>query len=233
MNLAVITGGTKGIGKALVYKFAENGFAVATCARNEQALMSLKDEIEQQYNVPLHYHVADFAQKADVKAFSAYIQTLNLPTEVLINNAGVYAKGALLTEDEAQFEKLWRVNVESVYILTQALAPAMVARRQGHILNICSIASNTIFEHTGSYCATKFALYGMTKVLRQELKDTGVKVTAILPGATYTDAWAGSEIDPKRLLRAEDVAEAVYVAYQLSPQALLEELTIRPPLGDL
>ncbi len=233
MKLAIITGGTKGIGKALVYKFASQGFAIATCARGRQDLEALQTEIKAQYNVPVYFQAIDLAEKEQVKAFGAYIQNLHLPAQVLINNAGIYSTGALLTEDAQNFETMWRVNVESIYHLTREIAPLMVARRQGHIFNICSIASNTAFINNGSYCTTKFALYGMTKVLRQELKSEGVKVTAVLPGATYTDSWSGSDINPERLIAPEDVAEAIYATYLLSPQAVVEEITIRPQLGDL
>lgn len=233
MKLAIITGGTKGIGKAIVYKFASEGYAIATCARQERDLQALQTEITSLYQVPLYFQAVDLAQKEQVKAFGTFVLSLNLPTEVLINNAGVYATGKLLEEKEDNFEQMWRVNVESIYHLTRQIAPAMVSRRQGHIFNICSIASNTIFENNGSYCATKFALYGMTKVLRQELKKEGVRVTAILPGATFTDSWAGSDVESTRLISPENVAEAIYAAYRLSPQALIEEMTIRPQLGDL
>lgn len=233
MKLAVITGGTKGIGKAIVHHFAKHGFAIATCARSRQDLESLREAITAEYGVPFYSLPTNLAQKAETKAFGAFVQTLSLPVAVLVNNAGIYASGKFLEEDEQNFEQLWQVNVASVYYLTRLLAPAMVAQSEGHIFNICSVRSQLALVDNTSYCASKFALYGMTKVLRQELQPTGVRVTAVLPGATYSHSWEGVDISPERLMRAEDVAEAIYGAYCLSPQAVVEELTIRPQLGDL
>lgn len=233
MKLAVITGGTKGIGKAIVHHFAKHGFAIATCARSRQDLESLQQAVTAEYGVPFYSLPTDLAQKAETKAFGAFVQGLSLPVAVLVNNAGIYASGKFLEEDEQNFEQLWQVNVASVYYLTRLLAPAMVAQREGHIFNICSVRSQLALVDNTSYCASKFALYGMTKVLRQELQPTGVRVTAVLPGATYSHSWEGVDIAPERLMRAEDVAEAIYGAYCLSPQAVVEELTIRPQLGDL
>jgi len=235
MKLAIITGGTKGIGKALVHKFAEEGLAIFTCARNKEDLEALQKKIIQKYQIPLYYQAVDLAEKQEVKAFATYIKTFlsDNSIAVLINNAGVYLTGSLLEEDELNLERMWRVNVESIYHLTREIAPIMATQKNGHIFNICSIASQTAYENNGSYCATKFALYGMTKVLRQELKKDNVKVTAILPGATFTNSWDGVAVNPARLIKPSDVAEAVFAAYQLSPQALIEELTIRPQLGDL
>jgi short-subunit dehydrogenase len=233
MKLAVITGGTKGIGKAIVQKLASEGFAIATCARSRQDLDALQKYIQNTYKVSCYASVADLANSQAVKEFGAFVLSHQLPIEILVNNAGIYQTGKLLEEPETNFEQMWQVNVASIYHLTRLLAPAMVARMQGHIFNICSIASQTAFENNGSYCTTKFAVYGFTKVLRQELKKDGVKVSAILPGATFTDSWAGSDISPERLVSPQDVANALYAAYLLSPQALVEEMTIRPPLGDL
>ncbi len=232
-KLAIITGGTKGIGRAIVEKFAEAGFAIATCSRNNNELKKLQESIEKKYRVPLYYQTTDVSRELEVQSFTAYCLQLSHNIEVLVNNAGIYFTGKLLGEQANNLELMWRTNVASAYNMTNAIAPVMVAQRCGHIFNICSIASQTAYLEHGFYCATKFALYGMTKVLREELKGDGVRVTAVLPGATFTDSWKGSNVNPERLVNPHDVAEAIYLAYQLSPQSVLEEITIRPQLGDL
>ena len=109
----------------------------------------------------------------------------------------------------------------------------MLKKGKGHIFNICSIASLNAYENGGSYSISKFALLGFSKNLRLELKDKGIKVTAVCPGAVYTNSWAGSGVDPKRIMEANDIAEMIYAATQLSPQAVVEDIVMRPLLGDL
>ena len=109
----------------------------------------------------------------------------------------------------------------------------MMARQKGHIFNICSIASIQAYPNGGSYSISKFALLGMGKNLREELKPHGVKVTNILPGATYTDSWAASGLPPERFMTPQDVAAMVVCAANLSPAACVEEIIMRPQLGDI
>jgi short-subunit dehydrogenase len=109
----------------------------------------------------------------------------------------------------------------------------MLKKGRGHIFNICSIASLNAYENGGSYSISKFALLGFSKNLRLELKDKGIKVTAVCPGAVYTNSWAGSGVDPQRIMEANDIAEMIYAATQLSPQAVVEDIVMRPLLGDL
>jgi short-subunit dehydrogenase len=109
----------------------------------------------------------------------------------------------------------------------------MLAQKAGHIFNICSIASLNAYEQGGAYSISKFALLGFSKNLRLELKDQGIKVTAVCPGAVFTNSWAGSGVDPKRIMESSDIAKMVYTASQLSPQAVVEDIVMRPQLGDL
>ena len=112
-------------------------------------------------------------------------------------------------------------------------AAAKEKNQPKHIFNICSIASLQAYANGGSYSISKYALLGFSKNLREELKPHQIKVTAVLPGAAYTDSWIGSGVDEKRIMEANDVATMVYAAAQLSPQACVEEILLRPQLGDL
>lgn len=232
--LIVVTGGTKGIGRATIENFAARGFDVATCARSEADLQKLKADIEQKYPaVRVFVQPCDFAQKADVLTFGRFITALNRPVDVLINNAGIFAAGAIDSEPDGLLESLMAVNLYSVYHLTRALMPGMVAERGGHIFNLCSIASVVAYPNGGSYCMSKFALYGFTKVLREELKPHGVRVTAVLPGATLTPSWDGVELPADRFIKASDVADSIAAGYLLSKNTVIEELILRPQLGDI
>lgn len=231
----VVTGGTKGIGRALVFRFLRAGYPVVTCARSQADLAALQRAAAEL--VPgsvLHTHAADLSQRADTVRFTELVKRLG-PVEVLINNTGAFIPGRLQDEplDGSQLRQMLDVNLLSAYDVTQALLPGLLAQHSGYIFNICSTASTTAYPNGGSYGIAKHALLGFTRNLREELKEAGIRVTAVLPGATLTASWEGVDLPAERFIRAEDVADAVYGAFQLSAQAVVEELLIRPQLGDI
>lgn len=230
MKTAVITGGSKGIGRACVAAFLEHGFQVYTCARSAEGLEQLKNSFP---GKPLNTYVADMGNPMQVKEFGLWVNSQTNAVEVLINNAGIFKPGQILNEDEDVFDELIQVNLASAYRLTRILAPQMVAQKSGHIFNICSTASITAYTNGGSYCISKFGLYGMSKVLREELKPTGVKVTAVLPGATFTESWEGSGLAEDRFIPAEDIASAIWHIYFMAHSTVVEDIIIRPQLGDI
>jgi short-subunit dehydrogenase len=208
---------------------------VATCARSAEALVQLKAELSSAAPAALHTLPADLSQYADCQRFAEFVSSLNLPLAALVNNAGAFAPGRLQDEpaDGSRLREMLAANLLSAYDVTRALLPAFVSQRKGHIFTICSTASLMAYPNGGSYGIAKFALLGFTKTLREELKTQGIRVTAVLPGATLTRSWNGIEEPAERFIRAEDVAEAVFAAFGLSPQAVVEEVVIRPQLGDL
>jgi len=230
----VLTGGTKGIGRAILEKFVQQGFDVATCARHAADLSALADDLRRiNPATQVHTFRADMSQAADVKAFCQSVVALQRPVDVLVNNAGYFAPGDICTEPDGNLENMMNANLYSAYHTTRGLVASMRTRREGHIFNICSIASIQAYANGGSYAITKFAMLGMTKCLREELKGDGIRVTAVLPGATLTASWAGVELPPERFMKPEDVADAVFGVYALSPQTVVEELLLRPQLGDI
>lgn len=233
MNI-VITGGSKGIGKALAKKFASAGNEVMISARNEKDLETAASEIQQPDNAgTIKYYAADLALREGVDDFTAWLRQQDIIADVLINNAGQFVPGSVHNEPEGALEKMINVNLYSAYHLTRALLPAMMQRKQGHIINICSIASLQAYSNGGAYSISKFALMGFSKNLREEMKPYNIKVTAVYPGAVYTDSWKDSGIEPKRIMEAEDIAETIYQLTNLSPQACVEDVIIRPLAGDL
>lgn len=229
----LVTGGTKGIGRAIIERFANEGFDVITCARNEEELAALRASLEENHAL---IHVlavkADLSKKEEVLAFAEKVKAFGVPN-VLVNNTGVFLPGAILDEPDGNFELMMNTNLYSAYYLTRALIDGMVTRKSGHIFSMGSIAGLTAYANGGSYAISKWAMLGMTKCLREELKNDHIKVTSILPGATYTSSWEGVDLPEERFMKAEDVAESVWSAYNLSPQTVVEELVIRPQLGDI
>ncbi len=231
---AVISGGTKGIGKALVKKFVAIGFDVFTCARHEEDLRSLKEELAKSHEKSTVFiKQADLSARGEVMEFADFIRENTTTVDVLINNTGVFIPGAVSTEEEGVLEMMINTNLYSAYHLTRGLLPLVRASGKGHIFNVCSVASIMPYTNGGSYSISKYALLGMTKVLREELKPEGIRVTAVLPGATLTASWDGVDLPEERFMKAEDVAEAVYSAYALSKHSVVEEILIRPQLGDI
>lgn len=230
----VVTGGTKGIGKAIVEKFAQNGFQIFTCSRNAENVQALVTEISQKFpDISLHAIPADLSQNVGIGKFAEFVKSQTAQIDVLVNNTGFFLPGQIHNEAEGTLEAMIETNLYSAYHLTRAFLPMMMSRKQGHIFTICSTASITAYTNGGSYCISKFALYGMTKVLRAELKTHNIRVTAILPGATLTDSWAGVDLPPERFMKPQDVADALWACFQLSPQSVVEEILIRPQLGDI
>jgi len=231
----VITGATKGIGRAIAEAFAREGHDLAICARNKDDLKNFQSELQEKYSVKVIQKSTDVAKKEQVTAFADYIKSEWSQVDVLVNNAGVYFPGDVHSEDEGTLEALIETNLYSAYNLTRALLPSMLPQAKGHIFNICSVASLIALPGGGSYSISKFAMLGFNKVLREEMKDKGIRVTAVMPGATWSHSWDAmkDQLPESRLMKASDVAAAVWGAYQLSDQAVIEELVMRPQLGDL
>jgi len=232
-KLVVVTGGTKGIGRAIIEKFSEAGYTIATCARNETDLDDLKKSIEGKYGNKVLVNVSDVSRKAQVNDFIEFIRLTGKPVAVLVNNAGKFVPGQVHTEEEGVLESQIETNLYSAYRLSRGLIPEMKKRKKGHIFNICSTASITAYTNGGSYCISKFAMYGMSKVLREELKADQIRVTSVMPGATFTSSWEGVDLPEDRFMKPEDVAEMIFTTYQLSDRTVVEDLVIRPQLGDL
>ncbi|MFT3826546.1 MAG: SDR family oxidoreductase [Chitinophagaceae bacterium] len=235
MNI-VITGGSKGLGKAIAEKFASDkqGHTILLCARNKEVLETTGIELQGRFpRTTIKTMVCDMSSKSNVLEFGAWVQAQVAKVDVLVNNAGVFIPGSVHNEGEGALETMMAANLYSAYHLTRNLIGRMMEQKSGHIFNMCSIASLKAYDNGGAYSISKFALAGFSKNLREEMKPYGIKVTAVYPGAVYTDSWAGSGVDPQRIMKDKDIAEMIYTAAHLSPQACVEDIIIRPQLGDL
>ncbi|MBM3414040.1 MAG: SDR family oxidoreductase [Bacteroidetes bacterium] len=229
----VITGASRGIGKALAIQFAAAGYELLLSARHAEGLAVTVKQLREQFpNSKIHKKAVDLSIAEQAMELGQWCLSFSTP-DILINNAGLYQPGSLKDEPAGQLEKHLQVNLGSAYHLTRVLLPTMIQRGTGHIFNICSIASLQAYPNGGSYCISKHALHGFTQNLREELKPTGVKVTGVYPGAVLTDSWGDFDNSSGRILEADDVAKMVLQAAQLSPQACVEQIVLRPRLGDL
>lgn len=230
----LVTGCTKGIGRALVEVFAKNGYHVAGCSRNKEDLTALFVELSSQFpNQRFFLEVCDASDSELVKIFGQDVLKEFGSLDVLINNAGVFMPGSIGEEANGAFEKQWQTNVGSAYHLSRTVLPAMKNAKSGLIINICSTAGITAYPNGGSYCISKFAMRGMSKVLREELKQEGIRVSTIIPGATLTDSWNGTDLPESRFMPVEDIANMVFAISELSPRTVVEEIVLRPQEGDI
>ena len=233
MNV-VITGASKGFGRAIAETFAAKGHNLFICSRNEIALYKAMEELLTRYpDIKIKAKARDISKKEEAVDFGEWLLANAYNIDILVNNAGRFIPGSIHNESDSALEEMMQTNLFSAYHLTRTLLPAMMKRKSGHIFNICSIASLNAYNNGGAYSISKFALHGFSKNLREELKPHNIKVTAVFPGAAYTDSWSESGIDPKRIMEANDIATMVYAASQLSAQACVEDIIMRPQLGDL
>ena len=233
MNV-IITGASKGIGKAIALKFISEGHSVAICARTKNHLDAFEDEAKLiNPNINILTEAIDISKIDEVSLFAKSCINTFKNIDVLVNNGGIFIPGKITEEEPGKLQKLIETNLYSAYHLTREILPYMKNSTKPHIFNICSIASFMAYPDGGSYSISKFAMLGFSKVLREELKQSGIKVTSIMPGATWSDSWAGANLPYDRIMEAKDIADTLWSAYQLGPSAVVEEIIIRPLLGDL
>ncbi len=224
---AIVTGATKGIGKAIAVKLAEAGYNLSICSRNQAELTRLANDLAYT-SVAIHHLETDCASKSSVYNFCEFTSCIFDHVDVLVNNAGVFLPGNFLDEADETFESQLHVNLNCAYYLSKYYGRLMRSRGSGHIINICSVASKEIIENAGSYGVTKSALLSLNNVLRNELAKYNVKVTAILPGSTLTASWDGTEIPEDKFVKPEDIASSISQLLKLSIGANVDELIIRP-----
>jgi short-subunit dehydrogenase len=246
----IITGASRGLGRTIAERFAEFGYDLCLCSRNAEALAATAAALGATYpGCSIRAKAFDLGIAGEARGFGEWVlkgghsgevagkggngPSGGYPVDVLVNNAGQFIPGNVGNEAEGVLEKLMAVNMYSAYHLTRVLLPGMMARGKGHIFNICSVASLQAYPNGGAYSISKFALAGFSRNLREEMKPHGIKVTTVYPGAAYTDSWIGSGVDPQRIMEAGDVADMILAASRLSPQATVEEILLRPQLGDL
>lgn len=233
MNI-IITGASRGLGKATAELFAANGHNLYLSSRSETALYKTMEELMTKYpSVTIKAKPYDLSKKESALALGNWILSLGISIDVLFNNAGSFVPGSVCDEPEGALENQIETNLYSAYHLTRTLLPKMMQQGNGHIFNMCSVASIKAYQNGGAYSISKFALLGFSKNLREEMKPHGIKVTAVIAGAAYTDSWASSGIDKKRFMEAADIAKMIYAVSQLSPQACVEEILMRPQSGDI
>ncbi|WP_345955039.1 SDR family oxidoreductase [Mucilaginibacter sp. PAMB04168] len=234
MENALITGATQGIGRAIAVAFAKQGLNLAICSRKVKDLEELKQELLLvNPNIQIYTQKTDCSKKIELLDFASRAQQQLGFIKVVVNNVGMFLPSSVLDDEDDAFMQQINTNLMPAYELYRFFGKDMIGRRLGHIFNICSAASLQPAINAGTYSVTKAALYSLNIVMRLEMQAHSVKVTAVLPGSTLTGSWAGTEVHPERFVMPEDVAAAVLNAYQMSKGANVDEIVIKPVLGQL
>lgn len=224
----LVTGAGRGIGRATALAFAAEGCKVACVARTGEQVERTARLVAEAGGEALALE-GDVACEESVARFTAAAVCRLGDIDILVNNAGVFSVTPLAETTLEQWDRTMGVNARGVFLCIKAVLPAMVARQDGCIINIASMASLKPYTNQGAYVASKHAVLGLSKVLADEMREYGVRVTAICPGGVDTDLVRSQRPDwePELLMGPEDVAQcAVYVA-KLSPRAAIDVLPIR------
>ena len=233
MNV-VITGASRGIGKAIAEIFAEKGHNLFITSRSDVALYKAMEELQGKYpDAGIKAKAFDLSKSVEAKKAGNWLVDAGVVPDILVNNAGLFEPGSVFSEPDGLLERQIATNLYSAYHFTRTVLPKMILRKSGHIFNMCSVASLHAYHNGGAYSISKYALYGFSKNLREEMKPYNIKVTAIHPGAVLTDSWDDFDNSKERIMEASDIAKLVYTFSQLSPAACVEDIVIRPQLGDL
>lgn len=229
----LITGSTKGIGNAIASKFAANQYNLILIARSDKDLQDQKKNLLEQFDIDIVCISADMSEKKQVQKIVEQLRELNITPDIIVNNIGIYQPSTIFDEDDILMEKMMNINYYSGYYLTKTLLPSMLERNSGHIFSICSVANINPVKQAFAYTISKYAVYGFIKTLRESLIETEIKTTAIIPGSTLTASWDGTTVESERFIMADDIAETIFMAANLSKGACLEEIIIRPQHGQI
>ena len=233
MPTVLVTGASQGIGRAVAAAFADEPDArLALVSRNETLLKETLRICEER-GAEAEYFLCDVTDEKVVASLADSVRERWGPPDVLVNNAGLFEPGSVTTMTVDTFRQQVESNLTSAFIVTHAFLNEMIDRGSGHIYFMCSVASIRGYPGGAAYCASKHGLLGLSRVVREESKKHGLKVTSVIPGATYTKSWEGSDLPEERFMPPEDIAAAVLNAYHLSDRSVVEEILIRPQLGDV
>ena len=233
MPLAVVTGASHGIGRAVAVALARlPGARLALLSRDESLLEETRSMCREE-GAESEFVLCDVTDDESVAAAAASIRERWGTPDILVNNAGLFEPGPVQETSNDVFRKQVDVNLISAFVVTKEFLGDMISRGSGHIFFMCSVASIKAYPGGAAYCAAKHGLLGLARALREETAEQGLRITALIPGATYTRSWGSAGFPEERFIPPEDVADALLDIYRLSDRTVVEEIILRPQLGDI
>jgi 3-oxoacyl-[acyl-carrier protein] reductase len=226
-QVALITGSSRGIGLAIARRLGHLGAAVSLCARHEQPLDTARQSLVGE-GIRAFAVSADVTRAADVAELVQATSRQLGDIDILVNNAGIGWFGPLHEATEADWDGVIKTNLKAPFLLMREVAPGMIRRRTGHIIQIASLAGKNAFAGGGVYCASKWGLLGMTYSAAEDLRRFGIRASVICPGSVLTEFSPHEGKDPGKMLRPDDVAHAVEMLVLQRPQSFISEVLLRP-----
>ncbi len=231
--LVLVTGASQGIGASVARAFSEfPGARIVLTARTRATLESVAETCRALGAEAFVYPCDLTDDAATARMVAQVIEEAGVP-DVVVNNAGLFVPASLAETDVATFRSQIDVNLTSAFVVTKGVLPAMTERESGHVFFMASVASIKGYAGGVAYCAAKHGLLGLARVVREETKAHGVRVTTLLPGAVRTPSWEGTDLPDERFMSPDDIAATVVDAYRLSDRTVMEEIVLRPQLGDI
>lgn len=233
MKHAIITGASRGMGFAIAEIFAQHNYSLMLTSRSADNLNNAHLLLQQKYpSINIYAKAFDLSVKEAAIDFGNWCLQQASP-DILVNNTGIFEPGTISEEPDGALEKQMATNLYAAYHVTRTILPQMKKNKSGHIFNICSIASLKAYPNGGAYSISKYAMFGFSANLREELKPFHIKVTSVFPGAVLTDSWGDFDNSDARIMEKEDIAKMIFASTQLSAGACVEDIILRPQLGDL
>ncbi|MDX2298661.1 MAG: SDR family oxidoreductase [Xanthomonadaceae bacterium] len=229
----LITGGSRGIGFGIARELAASGHRLMLVSRNSKRIGDASRKLDAEHPGLVFSHACDVAESEAIEALAAHCTKLNFTPGCLVVNAGIFIEGTLSDAPERDLQETMRVDFLAAYRLVRQFLPQLKASESGRVILIGSTAAYEPYPVGALYGVAKWALRGLAVNLRRELIPANVGVTFLAPGGTLTDLWENEQLPPKRLLDPSDIGKLVAVCLSLSSQAVVEELIVRPMLGDI
>jgi len=227
-NVALVTGGGRGIGAAIAARLAGMGATVMIAGRNQKQLESSASAIRASGG-QCEAVACDVSDLRSVDAFAAKVLGKYKKVDILVNNAGIGGFGGPLHKlPPEQWDAILNTNLRGVYYCTRAFAPGMMERKTGHIINISSIASKNALPNGAAYAASKWGLNGLSYSVAEELRGHNIRVSVVCPGSTDTELSPHAGKDPNKMLKPEDVAHVVAMLVTQAPQSFVSDIVLRP-----
>ena len=226
-RVALVTGGSRGIGRAIALRLAKLGATLAICGRDVEKLRETAESL-QGLSGKAFWQVADVTRADEVGKLVAATEANLGPITILVNNAGIGLFGPTHEKSEEEWDRVLSTNLKSVFLVSRAVVPAMIRQGGGDIINISSLAGKNTFTGGGVYCASKWGVQGLSGCMAEDLRDYGVRVSVICPGSVATEFSGRGKKDAAKALQAEDVAHAVEAVVTQREGSFLSEIQLRP-----
>jgi short-subunit dehydrogenase len=228
----LITGASRGIGKAIAIELCKFGHELMLVSKNEENLLNAVNELKSRCNSEIQHKVCDVGSEAEIDDLVTSCKESKFLPNVLILNAGIFIEGTLTNSKAEDFYQTLNVNLFHIYHCVKKFAEILKTQSESKVILIGSTASLEAYPLGPLYGVAKWGLKGYAVNLRKEFMNDNIAVTLINPGGTLTDLWEGEELPPNRLLEPSDIGKLVSAILNLSSQAVVEEIVVRPMLGD-